>query len=314
MNPKRSWLVGFLVLAVLGEAGWIFQLNRRLTAARLDLAKSEASLQKSSADFRQRTEELQRQVAAGRSFAGRSSPAARAAANARGPDLAKEFLHRQTSPEGLRLRTLQRKGEINTNFADLFRLLRLPPDQLAQLKDLLLERDAGALDVQVEAMDHGLTNPQAVQQLIAATRAETDEKIKAAIGEAAFAEYQFYQKTPLERAVVRQLQTSVSYTETPLGIDLGEQLVKLLNQNLPPPGPDLATLNVARISQVNGLTQIQTADGRVITPRTTALITDAVLAQAQAFLAPSQLEALRTLQQQQQATIALQGLNQPKAP
>jgi hypothetical protein len=113
----------------------------------------------------------------------------------------------------------------------LFKTLNLGDEKLATFKTLLAEKEATMMDTMRAAREQGLdprSDPEGFKKLVAATQAETDNAIRAAIGDTAFAQYEQYQATQPQRALVNQLQQSLSYTNAPLTSAQADQMVQVL--------------------------------------------------------------------------------------
>ena len=167
--------------------------------------------------------------------------------------------------------------------------LNLPPAQLEHLKDLLLEKQNVPMDVVMAASQEGINpmeNPDEFRKMVEASQAEADAKIQADLGEANYARFEADQKTQAQRGVVNQLQSNLSYSDAPLTGPQADQMVQILSQTAAAPSGGAG----------NG------------GPGGGPAITDATIEQAQTVLAPPQLEALRAIQQQQQANARLQKL------
>lgn len=259
-----------------------------------------AELQKRVWDAEKRARLLETQLAAIRSSAAEGGgPAAAPDAAAGGGtqnrvigDVVNTWLSAMNDPEAQRLMAQQQRGQIGSRYAGLFRSLALPPDRLAQFKELLLEKQTARNDVLLAATQQGinpLTNPAEFRQLETNLQAEIDDKIKATLGPEAFAQFQTYQQTQGQRSVVNQLQESLSYTATPLSAEQSAQMVEILGRTGPPRAGSGASAN-APASPNN------------------STVTDATIAAAQGVLAPPQVSALQEIQQQQQAGAELQRL------
>lgn len=134
-------------------------------------------------------------------------------------------------PELQRLQALQQKAALDGRYGALFKTLNLSDEKLATFKSLLAEKEATMMDTMRAAREQGLdprSDPEGFKKLVAATQAETNSAIKAAIGDTAYAAYEQYQATQPQRAVVSQLQQSLSYTNSPLTTAQADQLVQVL--------------------------------------------------------------------------------------
>jgi hypothetical protein len=209
-----------------------------------------------------------------------------------------EFDAAMDRPEMQRLMALQQKAALDGRYGALFKALNLSPEKLAAFKNLLAEKEATVMDTMRAAREQGIdprSDPEAFKKLMATTQAETNAAIKAAVGDAAFAEYQSFETTAPQRAVVSQLQQALSYTSEPLTSNQSEQLVQLLTANS---------------AQNGGTTAIPADGGGRGGPfgggpggrgGNTVAITTETITQAQTVLSSTQLQALQELQTLQQA-------------
>jgi hypothetical protein len=192
-------------------------------------------------------------------------------------------------PDIQRLLAIQQKSGLDPQYADLFRHLSLSPDQLERFKELLVEKRTAIADVRSAAREQGVNqrnDPATMSKLVADAQAEIDQAIRETVGEAGFAKYENYQKTEAQRHMVNQLERRLSYSTAPLSSQQSDQMVAILAGN----------------SESSGA-----QGGRPFGPRRNSVsITDSTINQALGVLAAPQIEALRQLQQEQQAQSALE--------
>jgi hypothetical protein len=197
------------------------------------------------------------------------------------------------SPEAQRLLAMQQRSTLDSRYSALFRLLNLSPDQLEDLKDLLVEKRTAAADVLAAARTQGLNNRESraeIRTLLEDTQAEIDGQIRTLLGESGFQRYQDFEQTQAQRAVVSRLEQRLSYSSLPLTPQQAEQLVQVFSADSPQRSdPNAGAARAAFAGQV--------------TP-----ISDQALAQAATVLNSAQLQALRALQQEQQAQVELNNL------
>lgn len=193
-------------------------------------------------------------------------------------------------PELQRLQALQQKAALDGRYGALFQSLNLGGEKLATFKTLLAEKDATMLDTMRVAREQGLdprSDPEGFKKLVATTQAETDGAIKAALGDAAFAQYEQFQATQPQRAVVNQLQQSLSYTNAPLTAAQADQMVQVL----------AATTTVTAGTERPGGRGGPTGGGGGGPGGGSAVvITAATVAQAQTVLTTPQVQALQEIQ------------------
>lgn len=212
------------------------------------------------------------------------------------------------SPEMQHLMAIQQKAGLDGNYATLFKKLNLSPADLEKFKSLLVEKQSSLIDVMAAARSQGLTGRESrdeVRQLVQDTQSEIDASIRSTLGETAYAQYKNYETTMPQRGVVDQLAQRLSYSTTPLNEAQAEQLVQILAANTAPANtagnrPNAAVPLVQAFAGNARFTQATALLGG-----TTTRITDTAVNQAQTVLAPQQISALQSLQQEQQAAAQL---------
>ncbi len=226
-------------------------------------------------------------------------------------------------PEIQALLNAQKKVALEQRYADLFKRLNLPPEQIDKLKALLEERTSTMQDLFTVAREQGINlraNPEAYKQLVADTQNQINANLKAAIGERAFDQLTNYDRTIPQRNLVSDLEQRLSYSGAPLSPTQAEQLVQILAAN-PAPRPT-APATIAGVNAAQAGTIVRTAmqtvpgvgqllgvtddSGRSAIPGYP--ISPAALGQAQTVLSPPQLAALQQVQQLQQAQQQLKQL------
>lgn len=204
------------------------------------------------------------------------------------------------SPEMRRLMAVEQKGRLDNRYAALFKSLKLPPERLDKLKQLLVDKQSAPMDVFAEARAQGMVGPESraqIQELLQSTNQEIDDSIHTALGDAAYSQYQRYEQTQSQRGLVDQLSSRLSYTDAPLSASQAEQLVALLAANSSSTTGDGATATFAFAVGGPGGGPPMMMGG----PGGGATITNEAIAAAQTTLSSAQVEALRQLQAEQQA-------------
>lgn len=298
MNSAKNYLLVLLFLTTAGSSYLAWRQYQELIGLRASALDREerAALQKRIWAAESRSAALEKKLAAptpAGDDAGETDPApppASASRRARGGG----FLAMMENPEMQKLMHVQQKASLDGRYAALFKSLNLTPEQLEKFKNLLVERQTAMMDVFAAAREQGInprTDPEAFQKLIADAQAEIDASIEAALGEVGYSQYKSYEQAMPQRNTVSQLSQRLSYSATPLSDSQSEQLVTLL-----------ATTGTTGGGQRGPLAGGFGGPGS----GPTTLITDATIAQAQGVLAGAQLEALKQLQQEQQAQVQLQ--------
>ncbi|HEY0968513.1 MAG TPA: hypothetical protein VGD88_14065 [Opitutaceae bacterium] len=306
-SPKNL-LIGFLALTTVAASALAWQQYRQLRAlqATATLASSErAEWQKRVWDAEKRAT-APTTVAADAATTTRETPTAgetRASGGPRGGGgRGVQMAALLNNPQFVQAMALQQKAALDGRYADLFRRLKLSPDQINRLKDLLVERQSVAMDVMAAAREQGVDGRDSRDQLRALmqeSEAAVNSEIQALLGADAYATYQTYEQTQPQRNVVSQLETRLSYSSAPLSDAQSEQLVRILAATSPATNQGGgAALNLVAAAGRGGANLAQVAGVAV---GGTATVTDATIAQAQSVLAPAQVEALKQIQTEQQA-------------
>lgn len=308
MNTPKNYLILFLALTTLGAGALAWQQYQELIALRASSLNHDerADLQKRLWAAEKRRHELESTLAARSASPNPEAPD--------GPDggppgdrrggnrnaMANNFMAMMDKPEVQRLMAIQQRAGLDAHYAALFKNLNLTPAQLEQFKNLLVEKQVALTDALAAARAQGInprTDPEDFQKLITSAQADADSNIKAALGDAGYAQYQQYQQTLPQRNVVTQLSQSLSYTNTPLTNAQSEQMVSILAANTPASGNSAAN---------NIRTTVATGFGVGFNGGNSGPITNDAITQSQTVLSPAQVTALQQLQATQQAQAQLQ--------
>jgi hypothetical protein len=315
VNSKNNVLIAVLALTtvIAGSLAW-HQYQRASTVA-ASTASDNDGLLKKLADAERRAADLEARLAAlatsPASEAPPSAPSDLAATERRGPDRDQgpnnnrraEMMALMNNPEVQRLMAEQQKAQLDGRYATLFKQLNLSPAQLEAFKNLLLEKQNSQRDVMMAARESGLNpreNREELQKLVAEANAETDAAIAAAIGQEKFSQYQNYDATSTQRALVEQLNRTMSYSATPLTDSQSQALVQILAQgSTATDTPQRAFISGGFPGQFGGSNSVK--------------ITDEIIAEAQTVLAPAQVKVLQEQQATQQAEQKLRELMRPSS-
>lgn len=169
-----------------------------------------------------------------------------------------------SNPEFAQAMAVRQRASLDRRYAGLFAQLNLPPAELEKLKDLLVDRSAAPMDVRAAAQGQDLSRDQ-LSQLTQEAREEVEQSIQALLGDAQYEQYQSYVSSGPQRQLVEQVGARFSYIE-PMSAE-----------------------------QSNALTQALVASGGT-------RITDEVISQMRGVMSPAQMESLRQMQSEQQAS------------
>jgi hypothetical protein len=219
--------------------------------------------------------------------------------------------HLMENPEFVQALSLQRHASLDTRFAGLFRELNLGADELAAFKGLLVDKENVALDVVLvsETLADGPLSPDSLRASVRVAQAQVEQAILSSLGSERYAVYRDYERTLAQRATVAQLEQRLSYTDTPLAAGQADALVRILSAHAPSvpveTAPIVSVLVRAGVPEAVPIIPTNAATGRV---------TDDVIVQSQTVLVPAQIQALRELQNEQQAALKAAELIRQVAP
>lgn len=193
-----------------------------------------------------------------------------------------------------RLQALHEKAALDTRYAALFKALKLPAEKLERFKALLIDRELAFGDALTAALEQGI-DPQrdaaAFKQAVGSAQAEVDRSIAELLG-SSYADYQNYRDTLPQRSIVEQLAQKLSYTPEPLSEAQSAEMLRILAATrAPPPGAATESAEMVFIGVPGGAVHVGGG----------APISDSALAAAENVLSSAQLQALREIQQMQQA-------------
>jgi hypothetical protein len=320
MRSMKNYLLLVLVLIVISLSALAWKQYQEIAALRAAaLGNGErADWQERVWAAQKRAQNLEGQLAAARpggSAAGAAAPSARGQApGAASGNMMTGFASLMNRPEAVRLMAMREKAMLTARYAALFTKLALSPEKLAQFQGLLADKLSVPMDVLTAASQQGINpmqNPQEFHQLVQNAQAEIEEKIKAALDPASYAQYQNYLQTEPQRMVVNQLQQSLGYTDTPLTTAQADQLMQILADTSPVNGGGVITSGaaVAYVNRTGPGNSMVVAVGPPPPDGGGGLggsqVTDEAVTRAQGVLSPAQIQALREIQQQQQAAAQL---------
>ena len=293
MHSIKNYGLAFLALTTVAGAALAWKQYQELVALRAAALNSEADWQKrlhtadqQRIDLEAKVADLQKKpVAEAEDPAAVDDPAAARGGFGRRGGRGAIFRELMDRPEMQKLMAIQQKARLDERYAGLFKSLALTPEQLDKFKNLLVEKRTSMMDVLSAARDQGVnprSDPEAFRTLVSNAQAEIDNNIRSVLGDTGFAQYQNYEQTLPQRNVVDQLQQRLSYTSTPLTDSQANQMVQLLAANAP------------QRTNTNGFGQFFGAG-----PSTRINETD--VNQSVGVLAGPQIDALKELQQEQQA-------------
>jgi hypothetical protein len=198
------------------------------------------------------------------------------------------------NPDVQRLMSVQRKASLDAKYGALFKSLHLAPEELDRFKNLLVEKGAALMDVLGAARAQGInprSDPEAFHALVTKAQGEVDASIQSALGEVGFAAYKNFEQTLPQRSVVNQLEQRLSYSSTPLSDAQASQLVQILATTTKPPTESAIRSDIFAMMSGGGTAP---QGGGVH-------VTNATIDQSLGVLAGPQVDALRQIQQEQQA-------------
>lgn len=293
MSPQaKNYAIAFLACTTLGGAALVVhsrqQLADALNAPSLQVMRSEFSTAAAPAPLIASAEVISEipavsEVAENPETAQENPAENRDGGGAggggnRGAQFAAEMAVLLEDPEFNEAWKIQQEARIESRYGALFKDLNLPPDQLASLKTLLVERENVGREVWMTAPSLGL-NPREsrdqLRELTAEFQAEVDANIANTVGPNAMAALRDYNNSSSPRSTVATIGQRLSNYGQPLNESQSRQLVTILAET-------------------------GTRQGR------TTLITAATITRATGILSNTQLNQLKAEQAVQQANLVVE--------
>jgi len=321
MNSWKTCVILALAAALLGGSVLAWRQYQELVQLRASLLSPDerASLRKELTSAQQRIRTLKERVARltptnnAKGAVADDDPkataeeraAARRERQAQNQARFKAVQAMMATPEFQGLQAVVQKGQLDARYGALFKSLNLNPAQLDQLKTLLLDKQNAFMDVRTAMAGQGVdpqSDPKGFSQAMSSAINDVNDQIKAALGDAGYAQLQQFDRTGSQRATVGQLTQSLSYSSTPLSDQQASQLVDILAQNPVPrvanPSSSTTMVNGTFVTVGNGGPPIQIPGGGFMPG---VSISPQALTLAAGVLTGSQLQALQQMQQDQQS-------------
>ena len=211
-----------------------------------------------------------------------------------GKNMGKALSKMMSDPAMKEMMRSQQKTMIDTMYATLFKEMNLTPEERQKFSDLLLDQQTKTMEAGMGIFEEGgLTN---LTQSVQARQKESEEQLKALLGEERFTQYQEYQKTVGDRMQLDQLRRQMDTAGAPVQDEQLQQLLALTKEErerVPAPfpqDPQGAAANMEQMLSGENMEK-QMAWQEEINRR--------VLERATTVLTPDQLKAYEQFQTQQ---------------
>ena len=232
--------------------------------------------------------------ATARTAAAGATPAESEAESGFGKNMGKALSKMMSDPAMKEMMRSQQKTMIDTMYGTLFKEMNLTPEERQKFSELLLDQQAKTMEAGMGIFEEGgLTN---VTQSVQARQKESEEQLKALLGEERFTQYQEYQKTVGDRMQLDQLRRQMDTAGAPVQDEQLQQLLALTKEErerVPAPfpqDPQGAAANMEKMLSGEHMEK-QMAWQEEINRR--------VLERATTVLTPDQLKAYEQFQTQQ---------------
>jgi hypothetical protein len=315
VKSNRTFLAVFFFLTTLGVGAFAYREYMLRIALQAKMGGPTSGLEKQIADDEKLIKTLRNQIAAlTKNNANTDVADDTGPADAPGAPGTDRNADRRTQRDAMRaifnspqfqaLRAIQEKSQLDQRYAAFFKSLSLTPAQVDTMKNLLVQKQLAAQDAVQAARTAGIDprkDPAGFQQAISDAQGDVNKQLQATLGDAGYAALQTYNQTLPQRTTVNQLQTSLSYSSTPLTDEQSAALISLMQQGQAP------NANAAAAGQNRG-------GGGPIGGNAAAPVTAATVAAAASILSAPQLQALQQIQQTQQAQKQMEQLFRTKQP
>jgi hypothetical protein len=126
------------------------------------------------------------------------------------------------------------RENLNVNFAHLFRVLNLNPDQIAKFDALASTHQDAIFDILSSASSQGIPlNDPAIATLMQQENAQYQKSQQALLGDAGYAQMQDANRALPVSGIVRGVASQVALTSTPLTTTQADQLTQILANSSP---------------------------------------------------------------------------------
>ncbi|MBI5381269.1 MAG: sigma-70 family RNA polymerase sigma factor [Opitutae bacterium] len=194
--------------------------------------------------------------------------------------------------ETQRMEQIRRTGALDQTYAGLFRRLKLAPVQLAQLKELLLERQSREADIRRALQEQGVAAEEVSHALFAKLKAvatdEVDGRIRALLGADGFSRFSAYASSEGKHQLYEELAVHLRDTDSPLTDEQVDRLVALTA--------------AARVAQFPDRDAVSVEQYNLPIP-------DEVVQEASKFLSSRQLDVLRQLKAVREGMVQMIAMN-----
>jgi hypothetical protein len=130
------------------------------------------------------------------------------------------------SPEGRQMISNRTAARVKTQYTDLAKRLKLPPQDTDVLLGLLADRQTAIISARFNSNG----NAADLASQTASIQSEFDEKLKATLGDEGYEQYNQYEQTVEARTAVSQLEGQFSSAGLPLEPVQKENLIQLLSE------------------------------------------------------------------------------------
>jgi len=132
------------------------------------------------------------------------------------------------------------KVRLDGQYSVFSKSLNLPPEQVEQFKNLIIEKQMVGFDSMVVARQNGIepgSDPQAFFRVVGESQQAVDAQIATLLGAEGFGRFLQYQETIPARNTSSLLEQALSYTAAPLTHDQTNRVVQVLTQHGTTPFP-----------------------------------------------------------------------------
>jgi hypothetical protein len=306
-------LAASLVLAVAATGfalkWWQAEGRARSLATELAAARAESAsalsgreeLRAKAESFAEQINQLQAKLAAG------AAPTASATTNL--ANAARSWLDRPDARA--RAREWALRG-IDRNYESLFAELKLPPDQLEKLRNLLAESQGRAFDVARSMFRGDGTNGLGAAITAYQSQREQDQAaIRELLGDAKFGTYSAYERMRPAQDSLERIQRDLATSTSPLLPDQSDALLKVLAEESAANG--FVSVGGGRGDRgpgrlINGLASVLTPGADPVTTLQSQVARQQesnarILQRAGTFLSAEQVDALRQQQQREMESL-----------
>lgn len=232
---KTPWTLLAALLAA-SAAGLAWRANLHVRATKMATADATATHSRFVAE----SDRVQKAIAeSGAARAGleaelgrlNSTMAGRSAVKPSPAVTAARLMRPEPTPRDDASRVARFRGGLAQRYSPFYRMIGFTPEQVTRFEDLLTEQEGRLVDFLAATREGTVAlSPAERQALRAQEQARIETELRQLLGDTGYERLQEYQKSGNQRRIVRELVSGLALSASPLSVEQGRQLMRLLDE------------------------------------------------------------------------------------